>query len=343
MDLVTTAHRHARPRGLGLLLGAALDRVVPDPRRGHPVALFGEAASRLERRVYRPSRARGAAFTALAVGPVVALGVLGERVRNPALRAALTAGVTWAVVGGDMLGREAERIADALEAGDVDAARRRLPHLCGRDPESLDEKGIARATVESVAENTSDAVVAPLLWGGLLGLPGLLGYRAVNTLDAMVGHRSERYERFGWASARLDDVANWAPARLTALLAAAAAPLVSGDARRTLRIRARYGRCHPSPNAGHCEAAFAGALDLRLGGTNSYRGRVEHRPELGTGRHPEVHDIRRAVRLARAVNGASALTAALLAALPSPPPPFRPTDGHKHGPGPTARAPQRKA
>ncbi|WP_193373650.1 cobalamin biosynthesis protein, partial [Nocardiopsis gilva] len=114
---MTTAHRHARPRGLGLLLGAALDRVVPDPRRGHPVALFGEAASRLERRVYRPSRARGAAFTALAVGPVVALGVLGERVRNPALRAALTAGVTWAVVGGDMLGREAERIADALEAG----------------------------------------------------------------------------------------------------------------------------------------------------------------------------------------------------------------------------------
>ncbi|MBB6172872.1 adenosylcobinamide-phosphate synthase [Nocardiopsis mwathae] len=327
-----TPHRHARPRGLGLLLGAALDRVVPDPPRGHPVALFGIAAARLEQCVYRPSRARGAAFTALAVAPVAALGVLGERAPRPALRAALTAAATWAVVGGDMLGREAERIADALEAGDIDEARRRLPHLCGRDPHALDEKGIARATVESVAENTSDAVVAPLLWGGLLGLPGLLGYRAVNTLDAMIGHRSARYERFGWASARLDDVANWAPARLTALLATAAAPLVSGDPRRAARIRARYGHRHPSPNAGHCEAAFAGALDLRLGGANSYAGRVEHRPELGEGRRPEVSDIRRAVRLARAVNTAAAATAALLAELPTsrrPAPRRRPRRAHQ--------------
>lgn len=215
-----------------------------------------------------------------------------------------------------MLGREAERIADALESGDLSEARRRLPRLCGRDPHTLGEKGIARATVESVAENTSDAVVAPLVWGALLGVPGLLGYRAVNTLDAMVGHRSQRYERFGWAAARLDDIANWAPARITAALTCAAAPVVSGDPLRARRISSRYGHRHPSPNAGHCEAAFAGALDLRLGGRNAYGDRIEHRPELGEGRRPDVHDIRRAVRLARAVNSAAAVCAAAAACLP---------------------------
>ncbi|WP_084723402.1 cobalamin biosynthesis protein [Streptomonospora alba] len=304
-------------------MGAALDRVLPDPRRGHPVALYGQAAARLERQAYGPSRpsrrptrgsrARGAAFVLLAVAPVIAGGGLAQARSAGAGRAALTGAVTWAVVGGAMLGREAECVAGALEAGDLAEARRRLPGLCGRDPESLDEKGIARAAVESVAENTSDAVVAPLLWGALLGVPGLLGYRAVNTLDAMVGHRSARYERFGWAAARFDDVANWAPARLTAALACAAAPVAGGSPQRARRTRARYGARHPSPNAGHCEAAFAGALDVRLGGRNVYGARSEDRPELGEGRHPEVADIRRAVRLARAVNGAAAGVAAVLA------------------------------
>ncbi|GAA3736438.1 adenosylcobinamide-phosphate synthase [Spinactinospora alkalitolerans] len=305
------------PLALGLLAGAALDRVLPDPERGHPVALFGRAAGSLERSLHAPSRARGAAFTVLAVLPVAALGAAGQRDARPWRRAALTGAATWAVVGGAMLGREADRMADALEAGDLAAARRRLPHLCGRDPSTLDADGLARATVESVAENTSDAVVAPLMWGALLGLPGLLGYRAVNTLDAMVGHRSERYERFGWAAARLDDVANWAPARLTAVLAAAAAPVVSGSPLAAWRIRGRYGRRHPSPNAGQCEAAFAGALGLRLGGANVYGGRVEHRPELGEGRGPRVRDIRRAVRLARTVNAAAAVLAAAAAWIPA--------------------------
>ncbi|MUL43163.1 cobalamin biosynthesis protein [Streptomonospora sp. PA3] len=299
-----------------MLCGAGLDRVLADPRRGHPVAVYGQAAARLERVLYRPSRRRGTAFVLLAVGPVAAAGGLLQARTTGLGRAALTCAATWAVVGGAMLGREAELIADALEAGDLAEARRRLPGLCGRDPDALDEKGIARATVESVAENTSDAVVAPLLWGALLGVPGLLGYRAANTLDAMVGHRNARYERFGWASARLDDALNWAPARLTAALAAVAAPVVGGSPARVRRIRRRFGRRHPSPNAGHCEAAFAGALELRLGGRNVYGTRVEHRPELGEGRHPEAADIRRAVRLARAVNGAAAgVTAALAGAL----------------------------
>ncbi|MFB9802469.1 cobalamin biosynthesis protein [Streptomonospora salina] len=303
----------AWPIAAGLLSGAALDRVLPDPRRGHPVALYGRTAARLEQRVYEPSRARGAAFVLLAVAPVVAGGALAQARTSGAGRAVLTGAATWAVVGGAMLAREAEGVADALEAGDVPGARRRLPGLCGRDPESLDGKGIARATAESVAENTADAVVAPLLWGGLLGVPGLVGYRAANTLDAMVGHPSARYERFGWAAARLDDVANWAPARLTAALACAAAPVVGGSPSRALRVRVRDGARHPSPNAGHCEAAFAGALDVRLGGRNVYGSRGEDRPELGEGPHPGVVDIRRAVRLARVVNAAAAGVAAAVA------------------------------
>ncbi|MEY9210749.1 cobalamin biosynthesis protein [Thermobifida halotolerans] len=304
-----------RARALGILAGVALDRVVADPRRGHPVALFGSAAARLERLLYAPSRPRGAVFTAAAVAPVTAAGALACARAGHGRAFAVTAAATWAVVGGAMLEREAEAMADALEAGDVAAARRRLPHLCGRDPSGLDADALARATVESVAENTSDAVVAPLVWGALLGPAGLLGYRAVNTLDAMVGHRSRRYERFGWAAARLDDVANWAPARLTALLAVAAAPVVGGDPRRAWRTCLRYGDRHPSPNAGPCESAFAGALGVRLGGRNVYGERVEERPRLGDGRPPEVGDIRRAVRLTRAVTTGAALLSAVAAGI----------------------------
>lgn len=201
-------------------------------------------------------------------------------------------------------------MAAALDAGDVDAARRRLPHLCGRDPSRLDGKELARATVESVAENTSDAVVAPLVWGAALGVPGLLAYRAVNTLDAMVGHRSSRYARFGWAAARLDDAANWLPARLTGLLTVACAPLAGGSPRAAYAVLRRDGAAHPSPNAGRCEAAFAGALGVRLGGVNVYDDRAEHRPELGDGRAPDAADVRRAVRLSRAVTVAAAAIAA---------------------------------
>src|SRR5260221_8247116 len=147
-----------------------------------------------------------------------------------------------------------------------------LPGLCGRDPGHLSQAQIASAVIESVAENSSDAIVAPLLWGALADNPGLTAYRAVNTLDAMVGHRSPRHERFGWASARLDDTANWAPARLTALLAAACAPVVDGQPGLAWRAARAYGPLHPSPNAGWCEAAFAGALGARLGGPVRYGG-----------------------------------------------------------------------
>ncbi|WP_397223171.1 cobalamin biosynthesis protein [Nocardiopsis lambiniae] len=287
------------------MAGFLLDVLVPDPRRGHPVALFGRAAGWWERRVHRDSRVAGAVFAAGAVLPVVGLGRLAERGGAP-----VTAAVTWAVLGGSMLCREAEGIARALEAGDVERARELLPRLCGRDPRGLGEREIARAVVESLAENTSDAVVGPLVWGALCGVAGLAGFRAVNTLDAMVGHRDARYRRFGTASARLDDLAGWGPARLTAVLAVLAAPAVGGDVAKAWRVWRRDGDRHPSPNAGQCEAAFAGALGVTLGGANVYGDREERRPRMGDGPPPEVADIRRAVRLSRLVGaGALAVTA----------------------------------
>jgi adenosylcobinamide-phosphate synthase len=280
-------------------LGAALDAIAGDPRRYHPVAGFGQVATKLERIVWRPQRASGVAYVVLLVGASAALGRLAER------RVVLQVLSIWTVLGGRSLGREALALANALERGDLEEARRRAPALVGRDPSVLDSEQLARAVVESVAENTGDAVVSPLLWFAVAGTAGGLAYRAVNTLDAMVGHRSERYLEFGWAAARLDDVANWPGARLGATLAALLAPIVGGNARDAARIGLRDGNAHPSPNAGKLEAAFAGALSLRLGGRNVYDGRVEPRPTLGDGRAPTTDDIRRAVRLSRAVSLAS--------------------------------------
>ncbi|MCH5673062.1 cobalamin biosynthesis protein [Streptomyces gilvus] len=292
--------RAGRVFAYGAAAGLLGDQLLGDPRRGHPVAAFGRAAGAVERVLWRDHRGWGALHTAVCVGGAVALGAVAEKVVRPSRTAsvALTAAATWAVVGGSSLAREARVIGRALEAGDVEGARERLPHLCGRDPQALDADGIARAVVESVAENTSDAVVGALVWGAVGGVPGLLGFRAVNTLDAMVGHKSARYRRYGWASARLDDVAGWPGARLTAALATVA----GGDPRGAARAwRADAGK-HPSPNAGPVEASFAGALGVRLGGPLSYGGRVEHRPVLNAhGRAVAVPDIERAVRLSRRV------------------------------------------
>ena len=306
------------PLALGLTAGVALDALFGDPRRGHPVAAFGRAAAALEARDYADSRRRGAAHAAACVlavaGPAVAL---HRRTRGrPPWQAAAVATAVWAVTGARSLHHEAERACSSLLRRDLAAARAVLPSLCGRDPATLDAAGLARAVVESVAENTSDAVVAPLLWGAVAGIPGLAAYRAVNTLDAMVGHRSARYERFGWASARLDDVANWIPARVTAALTAACAPLVAGASPvAVLKLVRRDGGRHPSPNAGWCEAAFAAALGVRLGGTNVYGGVAEARPELGDGRAPGPEDIRRAVVLSRAVTVSATALAVLVALL----------------------------
>jgi adenosylcobinamide-phosphate synthase len=293
----------------GATAGLAGDLLLGDPRRGHPVAAFGRAAGAVERVLWRDHRGWGALHAVLCAGAAAGgAALLARGVRGSgAASVALTAAATWAVVGGTSLGREARAIGGALAAGDADVARERLPHLCGRDPQALDEQQIARAVVESVAENTSDAVVGALVWGALAGVPGLVGFRAVNTLDAMVGHKSAKYRRFGWASARLDDVAGWPGARLTAGLAV----LAGGDARGAVRAWRDDAKKHPSPNAGPVEAAFAGALGLRLGGTLSYGGRVEHRPVLnGSGRPVEFGDIERAVRLSRRIGRLALATCA---------------------------------
>lgn len=305
------------PLAAGLIVGTIADAIAGDPARGHPVALFGRAMAALERRIYADRTAPGIAYAAggilLGAGPPLVAARITHT--TPAARTAITAATAWTAIASRSLCAAAHQIGTALNAGDLEQARDALPCLCGRDPQGLDYAGITRAVIESVAENTSDAVVAPLLWGALAGPAGLSGYRAVNTLDAMVGHRSPRYERFGRASARLDDVANWIPARLTALLAAACSPAVRGRPGPTWRTARDYGPWHPSPNAGWCEAAFAGALGVRLGGVLSYSGRTEHRPEIGTGRPPQAADITRAIRLSRAVTAsATALAAAVAAA-----------------------------
>jgi len=192
-----------------------------------------------------------------------------------------------------------------VRAEDLERARRLAPTLVGRDPSELDATELCRAAVESVAENTADAVVGPLLWGALAGPAGVAAYRAVNTLDAMVGHKSPRYLRFGWAAARLDDLLTWPAARLGAALACLLAPAAGGEARRAWRTLRRDGAAHPSPNAGRMEAAFAGALGVRLGGRNRYGERVEERPALGDGPPPGPRDVDRAVRLSRLVGAAA--------------------------------------
>ena len=193
------------------------------------------------------------------------------------------------------LGGAAAAVERELRAGDLKLARASAAKMVGRDTAGLPASGVARAAVESVAENTSDGVVAPMLYGLLFGGPGALAYRAVNTLDSMVGYRMHPYAELGWASARLDDLANLAPARLTALLVAG----VSGRPLRTLWIARRYGPLTKSPNAGWAEAAFAGALGSRLGGSNSYGGVIREGPLLGEGAPPGPEEIRHSVGLMR--------------------------------------------
>jgi len=293
-------------RALGLIIGYAADRLLADPRRWHPVAGFGRVASGLERHTYADRRAAGLLHVGVLVGGAVVVGLVGER-RGSTVT---TAAATWAVLGGTSLDREGAIVDRLLAAGELDGARLRLTHLVGRDTSRLDASEVARATIESLAENTSDAVVAPLVWGAVAGVPGLLAYRAANTLDAMVGHRSSRYQRFGWAAARLDDLLNLPGARLTAALAVVLGPDPAG----AVRAWRRDGAAHPSPNAGPVEAAFAGALGLRLGGNNVYGKRLERRALLGDGRPPAQHDITRARSLARRVGVGALIALAPIAA-----------------------------
>ena len=251
--------------GRGLLAGVALDALTGDPRRGHPVAAFGRAAGALERRLYADSKVRGAVFAGVCV-----LGAAGPGSPPPAVARCRVAAATWAVLGGTSLAREGLAMGESLEAGDVEAARARLPHLCGRDPDGLDPKELARATVESIAENTSDAAVAPLLWGAVAGVPGLLGYRAVNTLDAMVGYRAPLRElRLGRRATRRRRQLGAGPAHRAAHRGVRAA-------RRRLAARGVRASCAataagtPARTPGAARRRSPGRSGVRLGGVNVY-------------------------------------------------------------------------
>ncbi|MEZ0054352.1 adenosylcobinamide-phosphate synthase [Mycobacterium sp. MAA66] len=304
--------RRSAARAAGIALGYLADLYWADPQRGHPVALFGQAAVALERRSYADSRAAGVAHTAVLLGGLAALGLGLERAaRGPLATTLVTAAATYTVLGGTSLARTGSDMASRLECGDIAAARELLPSLCGRDPAALDADGLARAALESIAENTSDAQVAPILWGAVAGVPGLLVYRGANTLDAMIGHRSERYERFGWAAARFDDALNFVGARVAGLCVM----VVSGHPGATWRAWRGDAHKHPSPNAGVVESSFAGALGVQLGGATQYSYGIQMRPTLGEGPPPSAEDLLRAVRLSRRVQALATGMAVYLSAV----------------------------
>jgi adenosylcobinamide-phosphate synthase len=274
---------------LAAACGVVADLALGEPAvQPHPVSAFGDLMGLVERRLYRNRRSSGVLHAAAGVTVGV---VAGSLVRSTVLG-------TYVSVAQRALVAAARDVADALGDGDLERARRLLPTLVGRDPSNLSPSEIARAVVESVAENTVDAVVAPSLWGAAGGAPGALGYRAINTMDATVGYRNERYLAYGWASARLDDLANFIPARLTAALVVMVRPRSARAVWRALREDAPQ---HPSPNSGVAEAAFAAALGLQLGGVSTYGAVVEHRPKLGQGRRPQADDIGAAIDLCRDV------------------------------------------
>jgi adenosylcobinamide-phosphate synthase len=291
-----------------MLVAMAVDAVLGWPgvlfaRIGHPVTWLGGLIGRLDSRWNRPA---DAATTRRMAGVVVALIVIAvaagvgwvlQMAIPSGWRAVVLLGVVaWPLVALRSLYDHVAAVRDPLDAGDIDAARKAVAMIVGRDPDQLDEAGIVRAAIESLAENTSDGVVAPLFWGALLGLPGIAGYKAINTLDSMIGHRSERHEAFGWAAARIDDVANFIPARLTGLIFAFAGNLENLS--RAMWCMIRDGRRHRSPNAGWPEAAMAGSLGVRLCGPRSYDGKLAPEPWLnGMGRDPASEDISRALEI----------------------------------------------
>ncbi|MBB4369275.1 adenosylcobinamide-phosphate synthase [Bradyrhizobium sp. cir1] len=264
-------------------------------RIGHPVTWLGRLIGAIDTAWNRSSdppairRAAGVAGALLVIALSVALGwMLQSLLALGWIQIVLVGVLAWPLVALRSLHDHVAAVARPLQAGDIAAAREAVSRIVGRDPAALDEAGIARAAIESLAENASDGIVAPVFWGALFGLPGILGYKAINTLDSMIGHRSDRHEAFGWAAARIDDVANFIPARLTGFLFVLLAPRRS----EALSCVTRDARRHRSPNAGWPEAAMAGGLGVRLSGPRIYHGSVTKEPWLNEGaRDPNLADI----------------------------------------------------
>ena len=272
----------------------------------HPVVVMGRAIGRLDKRLNKPAlpesdrKMRGVVLVALmALGALLAGGGVAFVARTVPHFWLIEVFVAAMLIAQRGLFEHVDDVARALEHKGLEAGRYAVSRIVGRDPQSLDEYGVARAAIESLAENFSDAVVAPVFWYLLLGLPGLVLYKAVNTLDSMVGYRNDKYRAFGWASARLDDVMNIVPARLAGFVLAFAALFAArGKPLRAIRTMFADARHHKSPNSGWPEAAMAGALDLALGGPRRYPGLVVDEKWIGQGRaRAGVADIDRALHL----------------------------------------------
>jgi adenosylcobinamide-phosphate synthase len=304
-----------------MAVALALDGLLGWPngvylRIGHPVTWLGRLIAALDARWNRKDhkplvrRAAGAvaAMVVIALASLLALAVQ-VAIHPVGIRLVLLGVFAWPFLAVRSLYQHVAAVVRPLQAKDMGEARRAVSMIVGRDPSQLDEAGIARAAIESLAENTCDGVVAPIFWGVLLGLPGIVGYKAINTLDSMIGHRTGRHEAFGWAAARIDDLANFIPARLTAALFA----LVAARPPNAFACMARDARRHRSVNAGWPEAAMAGGLSVRLCGPRVYHGVVADESWLnGSARDPGEPDIVLALRLyGRAMIGLAGLLVVL--------------------------------
>ncbi len=323
---------HSQSLSLAVLLGALLTDAAfgyPTPLfriMRHPVVWMGALIARLDRTLNRTSlsdrarRRRGllavVLLLAACVGPALAVETAIPALLPPSAAVALLALAAAPLLAQRSLHDHVRAVADSLEQSGLTAGRAAVAHIVGRNPASLDPAGVARAAIESLAENFSDGVVAPALWCGLLGLPGIVGYKALNTADSMIGHRTPRHLRFGWAAARLDDLVNLPASRLAALwLVLAAAVWPEGDAAGAVRAIRRDARRHRSPNAGWPEAAMAGALGLRLAGPRVYGETKVEDAWMGNGRaEARASDIHRALTLYRLACALQSATVAVLAA-----------------------------
>ncbi|NJC87825.1 MAG: cobalamin biosynthesis protein CobD [Desulfuromonas sp.] len=294
---------------LWLAAAFAVDLLFGDPRRlPHPVVGIGRLIAGCEGLLYeriQPRRLGGIVLVllTLAVAGTAAWGLLTLAAwLHPATGIVVAVWLAWTCLAVRELHRQSAAVIARLSAGDLPGARQALSMIVGRDTGELDEQAILRACIETVAENSSDGIVAPLFYLGLGGPVAGMLYKAASTLDSMVGYRNERYREFGWAAARLDDLLNWLPARLTTLLLVCACLPLGLDARKAWRIARRDARKHASPNAGYPEAAAAGALGVQLGGPASYFGRWQEKPTFGdAGRLLTIDDYRRMVMLMYAV------------------------------------------
>lgn len=285
---------------LSMLIAMAIDAVLgwPDAlhqRIGHPVTWIGALITRLESAM-NAGDPRRRVLTGLATCLIAVLGVAGlaklitQLLPDGLSGAVLTGVLAWPLLAIRSMHDHVAAVEKPLATGDLAGARKAVSMIVGRDPELLDEAGVARASLESLAENTSDGIAAPLFWGVLLGLPGIAAYKAVNTLDSMIGHKNERYLFFGRVSARLDDLANLAPARLSGVLFA----LMSGKPLTAFNVMFRDAMKHRSPNAGWPEAALAAGLGVRLSGPRAYHGQLNKEPWLnGEAPDPKPADLTR--------------------------------------------------